>query len=73
MVYYYLLRNLSYIIIESDQFLFYFILDAYASWASGALDPERDASGDLVTSVKRSALFDIYRLRIAYICLAICC
>ena len=30
---------------------------AYASWASGALDPERDASGDLVTSVKRFCLF----------------
>ena len=32
---------------------FFCFLDAFTSWASGALDPESSASGDLVTSVKR--------------------
>lgn len=34
-------------------FFFFFPLDAFTRWASGALDPESTVSGDLVTSVKR--------------------
>lgn len=33
------------------------LLIKYVSWASGALDPERDAEGDVVTSVKRFGIF----------------
>jgi len=39
--------------------IFFYTTVVYASWASGALDPERDASGDLVTSVKRFVNFNL--------------
>ena len=41
------------------------ILVVYVSWASGALDPERDASGDVVTSVKRFGVFNLIGAYIA--------
>lgn len=40
-------------------YFFFCITVVYVSWASGALDPERDASGDLVTSVKRFGNFSL--------------
>lgn len=42
-----------------------FYINIYASWASGALDPERDAAGDVVTSVKRFGLLNLISVHFA--------
>lgn len=51
----------------------FFFLDAFASWVSGVLDPEGSASGDVVTSVKRSVLINLHSCVVSALIVGVIC